>query len=134
MTLKEMYGCKYINSEEELFPLQKWYNQLIDKEVEELSISDVLRMIRQNEFLDIAVSKSIDFLKQNPFAGELYDGELFEKIAHISDKDLGKYHSDLQQIISNGLVQNEIYDWITEDEREEFGNMLKNYGQRILCM
>lgn len=129
-----MYGCKYINSEEELFPLQKWYNQLIDKEVEELSISDVLKMIRQNEFLDIAVSKSIDILKQNPFAGELYEGELFEKIAYISDKDLGKYHSDLQQIISNGLVQNEIYDWITEDEREEFGNMLKNYGQRILRM
>ena len=47
MTLKEMYGCKYINSEEELFPLQKWYNMLNDKKVEELSISDVLKMIRQ---------------------------------------------------------------------------------------
>ena len=132
MTLKEMYGCKYINTETELFPLQKWYNMLLDKSVEELSISDVLKMIRQNEFIDIAIAKSIDFLKQNPFAGELYEGELFEKISHISDNEILKYHDDLQQIISRGLVQNETYDWITEDERREFRKMLNNCNQRII--
>lgn len=134
MTLKEMYGCKYINAETELFPLQKWYNMLLDKSVEELSISDVLKMIRQNEFIDIAIAKSIDFLKQNPFAGELYEGELLDKISHINVDEILKHRNDLQQIISDGLTQNETYDWITEDEREEFRKLLNGFNQRILNM
>lgn len=123
MTIKEIYGCQYISSEE-LFPLQKWYNNLIDKNIDDLSIADVLKMIRQKVFMDIAISKSIEFLKRDPFAGELYEGQLLEKISQISDSEINKYHNELQQIVSIGLVQNEKYDWITEDEREEFRKVL----------
>ena len=131
MTIKEIYGCKYINSKDELFPLQKWYNMLIDKNVEELSIADVLRMIRQNEFVEIAISKSIDILMQNTLAGELYEGELLEHISHICDKMIDKYSNALKQIVSNGWVQIEEYDWITENEREEFKKLLINFEQRL---
>ena len=41
-----------------MYPLQKWYNQLIDKNVSEIGVSDVLRMIRQNEFIDINTKSS----------------------------------------------------------------------------
>ena len=63
--IKDIWGCSYIESETELYPLQKWYNQLIDKKVSEIEISDVLRMIRQNEFIDIAIPKAVNFLKEN---------------------------------------------------------------------
>ena len=29
--IKELYNCEYITSDKELYPLQKWYNKLIDK-------------------------------------------------------------------------------------------------------
>lgn len=29
--IKEIYKCKYIETEEYMYPLQKWYNQLLDK-------------------------------------------------------------------------------------------------------
>ncbi len=131
MTIKEMYGCEYIHSEDELFPLQKWYNNVIDKSVEELSIADVLRMIRQDEFIDIAIPKAIDFLMQNPFAGELCEGELFRKIAHFSDALICKYYGALQQIVSDGLAKNEEHDWMTEEERIEFRELL-NVFEEIL--
>lgn len=81
--IKDIWGCSYIESGVELYPLQKWYNQLIDKKVSEIEVSDVLRMIRQNEFIDIAIQRAVKFLKENPFAGEMYEGELLEKMSTL---------------------------------------------------
>ena len=46
--IKDIYNCVTIISDEELYPLQKWYNQLIDKTISEITVADVLRMICQN--------------------------------------------------------------------------------------
>ena len=51
--IKEIYNCVAIVSNEELYPLQKWYNQLIEKTIDEITIADVLKMIRQKEWLFI---------------------------------------------------------------------------------
>lgn len=66
-----------------MYPLQKWHNQLIDKTINEITITDVLRMIRQKEFLDLAMDKAMEFLQDNVFAGETYEGELLEKISEM---------------------------------------------------
>lgn len=50
----------------------------------ELEVSDITRMIRQEEFMDMAILKAIEYLKENPFIGEMYDGELLEKILGIN--------------------------------------------------
>lgn len=46
--IKEIYDCAAIVSDEELYPLQKWYNQLIDKTIYEITVPDVLRNIIRN--------------------------------------------------------------------------------------
>lgn len=43
--IKELYDYVAIISNEELYPLQKWYNQLIDKTPSEITVADVMRMI-----------------------------------------------------------------------------------------
>ncbi|MCR5824224.1 MAG: hypothetical protein K6G60_07330, partial [Lachnospiraceae bacterium] len=78
MTIKEMYKCKKIVGEDSLLPLPNWYNHVIEKDIDELDLSDVLKMLRQRLFLKVAVKKTIDFLLVNPFIGELYEGELME--------------------------------------------------------
>ena len=37
--IKELYNCEYITSDKELYPLQKWYNKLIDKSIDEIKHS-----------------------------------------------------------------------------------------------
>lgn len=49
--IKEIYDCDYIVSDTELYPLQKWYNDLIDKQINDINIMDILRMIRQKVLL-----------------------------------------------------------------------------------
>ena len=63
--------------------MQKWYNQLIEKTIAEITVEDVLRMIRQKEFTNLAVSKAINFLKEDVFVVELYEGELLEKLSEM---------------------------------------------------
>ena len=62
--------------------MQKWYNQLIEKTIAEITVEDVLRMIRQKEFTNLAVSKAINFLKEDVFV-ELYEGEPLKKYRMI---------------------------------------------------
>lgn len=47
---KEIYKCDYINSNDELYPIQKWYNQLIDKKSSEIIVADVLRMMAKTVY------------------------------------------------------------------------------------
>lgn len=88
--IKEIYDCVAIISEKELYPLQKWYNQLIDKKPSEIIVADVLRMMRQKQFINLAMSKAIKFLQEDVFIGETYDGEEdeFKNILSIIAKKL----------------------------------------------
>lgn len=108
--IKSIYGFSKIEVEGELYPLQKWYNQLIEKTIYEITIADVLRMIRQNEFIEIAISRAICYYKNNPFAGELYEGELLEKMALFDIIQLGEYMYEIRNILENALRENEVYE------------------------
>lgn len=118
--VKDIWRCSYIESETELYPLQEWYNQLIDKKVSEIEVLDVLRMIRQNEFIDIAIPKAVEFLMINPFAGEMYEGELLEKISKLEESVLIQYIQELREVLEGALINNKTYEWMDEEERIDF--------------
>ena len=130
--IKEIYNCISISSKEELYPLQKWYNQLIEKTIAEITVEDVLRMIRQKEFTNLAVSKAINFLKEDVFVGELYEGELLEKVSEMDSSFLISYADDLKNIIKNALVKSETRDWIYAGEEEEFKDMIDTLSKKIM--
>ncbi len=129
--IKELYDCKYIISDEELYPIQKWYNRIIDKTTDEITIADILRMIRQKEFCDLAVEKAVEFLRDNVFAGETYDGELLEKISEMSAPFLTKYANELKYILKDAMGKSEMHQWSWEGEREEFKTMVNTVLKKI---
>lgn len=129
--IKDIYGCDYIQDNGGLYPLQKWYNELIGKKESEISVADVLRMIRQNEFIELAISKAIVFLKHNPFVGELYEGELLEKVSTIENHLIKNYLDDLRSILVQAQNENETYEWLIEKERDEFQELINNFFRVI---
>lgn len=129
--IKEIYGCNYIETDEELYPLQNWYNQLLDKRVSEIDVPDVLRMIRQHEFIDIAVIKAIDYLKENPFVGDMYEGEMLYKLSKIDSNHLKSYSDEIKVILSNALIESKRHEWLCEEEKEEFREII-NYLEKIV--
>ena len=130
--IKEIYNCISITSNEELYPLQKWYNQLIEKTIAEITVADVLRMVRQKEFTNLAMSKAISFLQEDVFAGESYEGELLEKVSEMDSSFLISYADDLKNIINNALVKSETRDWTYDGEEEEFKDMIDTLSKKIM--
>lgn len=124
--IKEIYDCKYIISDEGLYPLQKWYNELIDKSINEFNIADVLRMLRQKVFTKLAMLKAIEFLRKNIFVGELYDGELLQKISELDTIFLASYASDLKSILKDYIEKCKLHTWAYEGEEEEFKDIVKS--------
>ena len=130
--IKEIYNCISITSNEELYPLQKWYNQLIEKTIAEITVADVLRMVRQKEFTNLAMSKAISFLQEDVFAGESYEGELLEKVSEMDSSFLISYADDLKNIINNALVKSETRDWTYDGEEEEFEDMIDALSTKVM--
>ena len=129
--IKDIYECEYIDADGEMYPLQEWHNRLIDKRICELEISDILRMIRQNEFIDIAILKAVGYLKENPFAGDMYEGELLEKLSDVNINALIGYIDDIKDILSNALVKNREYEWLIDEERAEFERVIMQFSDSI---
>lgn len=129
--IKDIYACKYIEGDGELYPLQEWHNKLIDKKISELKILDIIRMIRQNEFIDIAILKGVEYLRENPFIGDMYEGELLEKLSEVETKYLIDYIDEINNILSNALIKNQDYEWIDDNERKEFEELIKKFSDRI---
>jgi len=117
---------------EPLKDIIKTLNQLIEKTIAEITVEDVLRMIRQKEFTNLAVSKAINFLKEDVFVGELYEGELLEKVSEMDSSFLISYADDLKNIIKNALVKSETRDWIYAGEEEEFKDMIDTLSKKIM--
>lgn len=129
--IKEIYDCQYIVSTGELYPLQKWYNQLIDKQINEITVPDVIRMIRQEEFVDLAISKAVDFLKENVFIGEAYDGQIIEKISGVDIFFLTPYLDDFKNILKTALEKSAIHEWSYDGEKEEFEEMVSSLLRKL---
>lgn len=129
--IKEIYDCVAIISEKELYPLQKWYNQLIDKKPSEIIVADVLRMIRQKQFINLAMSKAIKFLQEDAFTGEIYDGEMLEKISEMDSSFLMSYADDLHNIIKNALDKSAMHEWSYDGEEDEFKNIVSIITKKL---
>lgn len=130
--IKEIYDCAAIVSDEKLYPLQKWYNQLIDKTIHEITVPDVLRMIRQKQLIDLAMSKAINLLKDDVFAGESFDGELLEKVSELDGSFLVSYADDLRNIMKEVVEKCVLHEWAYDGEKDELKQSLHLIEKKII--
>jgi len=84
-SLKELHNLSYDTSGFNS-GLINWYNQLIDKTYNDLSVSDVCKMIRQDILKDIAIQKAVDLFICDPYCGEYYDGGLLDVLVSLDMK------------------------------------------------
>lgn len=80
--IKDLYGLQYDNRS---YPLSVWYNQLIDKTIDQISLRDVFSMISNDILPEVAIDKAIEFFVSDPFAGENYPGQILESFVKNSD-------------------------------------------------
>lgn len=128
--IKDLYSCSEIN-QEQLYPLQKWFNEVINKNYDELNLCDVLKMLRQKMFLELAVNKAIYFLLDDPFVGELYEGQLFETLTELEYNFHTEDIARLKEIVSNAKSLTNYHNWTYESESDEFLRIVYKMNMKL---
>ena len=116
-SLKNLYGLDYDKSNYQS-TLIDWYNRLIDKSADELSVADVSRMVRQNVLRDVAIDRAIELFLVEPFDGEMQDGDLLALLVSCNAEIIKSKR--MEPLIAMLLkLENEIsnFDWANDNSK-----------------
>lgn len=115
--IKDIYSSEKLKGDDSLVI---WYNKVIEKRADELTVPDVARCIRQNLFLDAAYEMLLVYLLQNPYEGDLYGGELMEKASEVDDEYIARHKKTITEIIQNAREFVSAYPWECEEDKTEY--------------
>lgn len=133
--IKDIYNISFNTADiprEDRCPMHDWYEALLNKTYDQLDLFDVTRMLIQKVFLELAISKSIKFIEENPFCGQRYEGELIELLSKLDLIYFDNYKDSIQRILSKALIKNKTYEWMCEEEREEYSELLNSFQMKFL--
>lgn len=99
--------------------------------MDDITIADVLRMICQKMFIKLAMQKAVEILQRNVFAGELYDGQLLDKISEIDSEFFEIDSEELKLVVKDALDKSEAHEWSYDGEKEEFIEIVKLLAKKI---
>ena len=132
MLIKDLYDDVSEIQGESLSPLELWYNEMINKRIDELSILDISRMLRQNELMPLAVSKAMERLIKNPLDGEMYDGNLlYQVVDAIKRHGASVDKQTAEEFIKIANAQKETYDWEFAEWKAEYDELLDTFKRLI---
>jgi len=129
--LKEIYEYDYIPNDSEIYPLQEWFNTILEKTEDELTIADVCRMLRQRMCSKCAMKRAVDLLREDPFAGEIYEGQLMSTLYGSKEKYLCLFYADILPILENAEVLSLSHKWANEEEKSEYLKIAEAFKQKI---
>lgn len=120
-----------VNSIKQNSPLDIWFCEMVQKNVDELTIRDVSCMLRQEMYLDIAIPIAWWNIITNPFCGEMYEGQMIELLMRVFINN-----PELKEIESYIMFQKnlekvyEIHNWDNDYAKEEYKKIIMKF-QRL---
>jgi len=128
--LKDIYEFDYVPGDD-IYPLEEWFNAILEKTEDELTIGDVCRMLRQRMCSKCAMHRAVEILRKDPFAGELYDGQLMSTLYGAKEKYLCLFYDDLIPIIEDAELGALRRSWASEDEKSEYLKIAMAFKHKI---
>ncbi|MDO4438914.1 MAG: contact-dependent growth inhibition system immunity protein [Eubacteriales bacterium] len=126
--IKDKYECDKLVGNDTLV---MWYNQVIEKNIGELTISDVARCIRQKLFLDTAYEMLLVYLLHDPYAGDIYAGELMEKACEVDSDFIIKHKDSVSEIIEHAQQFIDNHTWEFEEDKIEYQEAVERLSKLI---
>ncbi|MBR7088440.1 MAG: hypothetical protein IKI38_03705 [Mogibacterium sp.] len=130
-TLKEIYEYDLIPDDAENYPQEEWFNVLMKKTPEDLTLSDICRMLRQKICSVVAIDRAIEMLESDLFEGELYEGQLMTSLFNAKEKYLRLRYDDIAPILSKAELSALSHEWQSADEKSEYLRTVEAFISRI---
>ncbi len=118
-TIKKQFNLDYDN---QISGLSEWYNTLLDKNIEQVTLIDVTKMLKQDILKELAIELAIEFLVDDPAIGYMRDGELVNLLSKEDAKSLvdasgNNLLRDVVKEISNGKF---VFEWDNIEYERDF--------------
>lgn len=108
-----------------------WFKKLLNKTEDEVSYKDVYTMFSQNELEELAIKKAIEFIIEDPLAGEMWDGHFLEQLTNVSINKLKHFSKELKELSSSIEKQVDSSLWDFEYEKENYMEILNQFKNMI---
>lgn len=120
--IEENLGISY-KEEVSNSSLPIWYAKIRHKKLSELDEGDVIRLIRQDLYLQYVLPLALDLLRDDLFIGKQFDGELVKVLSRVP-LNFWANHQDLKKevntLILSKKASSESHPWSVIEEKEEF--------------
>ncbi|KQU63311.1 hypothetical protein ASG66_02550 [Bacillus sp. Leaf406] len=130
MKIRDIYPLSQEQSQAD-YPLDEWYNTLLNKDCTELDINDLCRMIQQDIFIEIAVDKAVKVLKRNPLAGDVYDGQLVEVLLSVDMEKITEQREPLNEVLLDVRNNVEIDHFMSVEDFNGYHDLVKKFLTKI---
>ena len=120
-TLKEIYEYDLVPDDDLQSSLDEWFNSIMEKTVEELTIADICRMLRQKICSVVAIGKAIDML----------EGQLMLTLYNAKEKYLCKRYDDIEPLLEKAAFISKTHDWASEYEKFDYLHTLESFAKKI---
>lgn len=129
--IKDKYNLKEETKNLE-YSLPLWYNEMINKTVDEINLLDINRMIRQNILVEVALKRAVEEMLKDPFVGEQLEGDVLEHVLKLDDDLLKKYTKEFHQIILKAYALIDSYKlWMLLEMKDEYLDNLKLLEEKV---
>lgn len=125
-TIKDIYNI----SQRELkskYALDIWYYTLLEKVVTEINITDICRMLRQDIFIELAIERALEHLKQKPLIGDVYDGQLLELLSLVDAIKIKEYEEFIKELLFDIKTRLDINDFHSQEDYIEYVDLLEKF-------
>lgn len=108
--------------------LDKWFYEMVQKREDDLTIKDISHMLRQEIYLDIAISKAWEKIIENPLCGEMYEGQMLELLARVLTKEENLKEKELYTAFEKNLIQEyEKITWDNDYDKKEYEKIVADF-------
>ena len=137
LEIKDIYNIRYDPAsfseyDRQTSPMPEWYEKVIYKTIEELTVFDIWRMFMQELFVDTAVKRAIVYLKKDPFCSEIIDGDIMKFVSEVDIEFVKDFKEELLGIIANARKLKDEYDWMTEDDEIRYIAAIDKFEKKLL--
>jgi contact-dependent growth inhibition (CDI) system CdiI-like immunity protein len=102
-------------------PLAAWYRSVREVPLDDLTVEDISKAIRQNVHLEHVVPLALRFLKSEPLAGEMYEGELLVSFKAVPSQYWSQHEGErlfLKSVVEAALRMEETTQDVRRDAQE----------------
>lgn len=129
--LKEIYEYDLIEDFDKSLMVDEWFNTIMEKTKDQLTVSDVSRMLRQKICSKVAIKKAIEILDEDPFAGEMFEGQLMFNLYDGKEKYLKLFYTQVEPVLEKAGLMSKTHQWSSEEEKEEYMDVLARFERKI---